>query len=135
MRPVLVLPGLLALLVSAACSPGPGSAPRHGAITHPSQCLDPDLARGWTDIDNVTLLVDAGVRKYRVRLAEPCFALGTSPELRFIGDSISNRVCGHLGEYVVSDGQRCRIDRVERLDDDAYARALAGDEADDGPGD
>jgi len=124
-----VLP-LLALVALAACSMNPASAPRTGAPAPPSQCLDPDLARGWTDLDNSTLLVDAGARKYRVRLAEPCFGLGTSPELRFIGDSISNRVCGHLGEFVVSGGQRCRIDRIERLDDEAYARALAGDEAD-----
>ena len=121
---------VLALVSLAACSSNPSLAPRADADARATQCLDPDLARGWTDLDNSTLLVDAGARKYRVHLAEPCFGLGTSPELRLIGDSIGNRVCGHLGEFVVSGGQRCRIDRIERLDDEAYARALAGDEAD-----
>lgn len=121
-----VLP-LLALIPLAACTTGPRPTPLAGAIAHPSECLDPDLARGWTDIDSTTLLVDAGSRKYRVLLAEPCFALGMSPELRFIGDRISNRVCGHVGEYVVSGRERCRIDRIERLDEAAYQQALAGD--------
>src|SRR5690606_22577157 len=103
--------------------------PRSGVTLHPSECLDPDLARGWSHVDDTTLLVDAGNRKYRVQLAESCFSLGTSPELNFVGDSISNRVCGHVGEYVVSGRQRCRIQRVERLDDAAYQQALDGDKA------
>jgi len=122
-----VLP-LLVLVSLAACSTNPQATPRAGVTLHPSECLDPDLARSWTEVDSTTLLVDAGPRKYRVRLAESCFSLGTSPDLRFVGDSISNRVCGHVGEYVVSGRQRCRIDRVERLDEAAYKQALAGDE-------
>ncbi len=121
---------LLALIPLAACtSTGAGPAPsRSGVVPHPSECLDPERARGWTHVDDSTLLVDAGSRKYRVVLAESCFSLGTSPELQFVGDSISNRVCGHSGEYVVSGRQRCRIQRVERLDDDAYQQAVeAGD--------
>ena len=123
-----VLP-LLALIPLAACtSTGRAPARGSGVVPHPSECLDPERARGWTHVDDSTLLVDAGSRKYRVVLAESCFALGTSPELHFVGDSISNRVCGHTGEYVVSGRQRCRIQRVERLDDPAYEQAV--DEAD-----
>lgn len=121
---------LLVLIPLAACSTTGQTTPRPGAIAHPSECLDPDLARSWSEVDSTTLLVDAGSRKYRVLLAESCFSLGTSPELRFIGDSISNRVCGHVGEYVVSGRQRCRIQRVERLDDATYQQALAGDDND-----
>lgn len=117
---------LLALIPLAACTTtGSEPAPsRAGVVAHPSECLDPDRARGWTHIDDSTLLVDAGNRKYRVVLAESCFSLGTSPELNFVGDSINNRVCGHVGEYVVSGRQRCRIQRVERLDDAAYLDAV-----------
>lgn len=117
---------LLVLIPLAACtSTGAGPAPsRAGVVAHPSECLDPERARGWTHVDDSTLLVDVGNRKYRVVLAEPCFSLGNSPELRFVGDSISNRVCGHVGEYVVSGRQRCRIQRVERLDDAAYLQAV-----------
>ena len=123
---------LLALIPLAACTTAGSTADpapsRAGVTVHPSECLDPDRARGWTHIDDTTLLVDAGNRKYRIVLAESCFSLGTSPELRFIGDSISNRVCGHVGEYVVSGHQRCRIQRLERLDDAAYLEAVeAGD--------
>lgn len=124
---------LLVLIPLAACT-STGSAPARGTgvVPHPSECLDPDRARGWTHVDDVTLLVDAGSRKYRVVLAESCFALGTSPDLQFVGDSISNRVCGHAGEYVVSGRQRCRIQRVERLDDAAYEQAVDGaDDRDD----
>lgn len=124
---------LLTLIPLTACTTSPQQTPRAGVVAHPSECLDPDLARSWTDIDDTTLLVDAGSRKYRVLLAEPCFSLGTSPELRFVGDRISNRVCGYVGEYVVSGGRRCRIQQLERLDDAAYEQALAGDKADDGP--
>lgn len=125
---------LMALVPLAACTAGgqaTRTAPPASAITHPSQCLDPDLARSWTDIDGTTLLVDAGARKYRVLLAESCFALGTSPDLRFLGGSINGRVCGHVGEYVVSGRQRCRVQRVERLDEAAYQQALAADKAGD----
>ena len=120
---------LLVLIPLAACtSTGPAPAPAPGVVPHPSECLDPERARSWSHVDDSTLLVDAGSRKYRVVLAESCFALGTSPELHFVGESISNRVCGHAGEYVVSGRQRCRIQRVERLDDAVYKQAL--DEAD-----
>ncbi|WP_460453571.1 DUF6491 family protein [Arenimonas aestuarii] len=120
---------LLALIFLAACAGTGAGPPSAGVTAHPSECLDPARARSWNDVDDSTLLVDAGNRKYRVVLAEPCFLLGTSPELRFVGDSINNRVCGHIGEYVVSGHQRCRIQRVERLDDAAWLEALqAGDD-------
>ncbi|HEX5693796.1 MAG TPA: DUF6491 family protein [Arenimonas sp.] len=130
MRHALLLSALIPL---AACTTGgqtAGTTHADGGVTHPSECLDPDLARSWQDVDSTTLLVDAGSRKYRVRLAESCFALGTSPDLRFIGGSINGRICGYAGEYVVSGRQRCRIAQVERLDDAAYAKAMAGDEDD-----
>lgn len=119
---------LLALACVAACTAGGQPRPHDGAIAHPSECLDPDLARSWHHVDDSTVLVDAGSRKYRIELGEFCFALGTSPELRFVGDRISNRVCGHVGEYVISGNQRCRIQRVERLDEATYAQALYGDD-------
>ncbi|WP_374601600.1 DUF6491 family protein [Arenimonas sp.] len=125
---------LLVLLPLAACtSTGPVATGTPGVVAHPSECLDPERARSWSHVDDSTLLVDAGPRKYRVVLAESCFALGTSPDLRFVGDSISNRVCGHAGEYVISGRQRCRIQRVERLDDAVYKQAL--DEAEGKSGD
>lgn len=133
MRHMPIAASLLATLALAGCASSPAAAPARDAaprtVLHPSECLDPALARGWSYVDDDELLVDAGRRKYRVRLAELCFGLGTSPALHFQGDAVSNRVCGHAGEYVVVSRQRCRIQSVERLDDAAWREANGESEA------
>jgi len=133
MRHASIATALLATLALAGCAGTPAARPAAGdsprTVLHPSECLDPALARGWTYVDDDELLVDAGRRKYRVRLAELCFGLGTSPALHFQGDAVSNRVCGHAGEYVVVSRQRCRIQAVERLDDETYRQAAGAGEA------
>lgn len=116
--PLAAATALLAGCATQATTPPDGSA----AVQHPVECIDPSLVRGWVYVDDEQLLVDAGRRKYRVRLAERCFALGTSPGLVFKGDHVSNRVCGHAGEYVVFAHERCRIHRVERIDDETYGK-------------
>jgi hypothetical protein len=121
-----VLLALLAPFTLAACA-SPGAPVASKPTLHPSECLDPSRARGWTHVDDTTLLVDAGQRKYRVNLAESCFALGTSPDLLFSGGGIGNRVCGHVGETVVVGRQRCRIQSVERLDEASYREAAGED--------
>jgi hypothetical protein len=119
---------LLATLL-AGCA-ADGRAPRADAASAPppraGECFDPAFARSWHFVDDDELLVDAGRRKFRIRLAEMCFSLGTSPALVFRGDYVSNRVCGGVGEYVVVGRDRCRIQSVERIDDETY-RALSGD--------
>ena len=127
----LVLTALVSLSLAACASlPGPATpdSPGKRATVHPSECFDPAFARGWDYVDDYELLVDAGRRKYRIRLSELCLSLGTSPDLHFVGDHVSNRICGHVGEYVVVGRERCRIQRVERIDDAAYLEATGRNE-------
>ena len=126
-------PTLSALLLTAAlagCASDGGATRADSPAASPpmraGECLDPAFARSWHFVDDDELLVDAGRRKFRIRLAEMCFSLGTSPALVFRGDRVSNRVCGGVGEYVVVGRDRCRIESVERIDDESY-RQLSGD--------
>ncbi len=57
-------------------------------------CVDSSRVRNWIVINDETLLLDAGRKKYRVNLQHACFNLGSSPALQFKGDPISGRVCG-----------------------------------------
>ena len=117
--PALSLLASLVLVAGCASSPGPADA-GPGVVANPVECLDPSWVRGWDYVDDDELLVDAGRRKYRIRLAERCFALGTAPALVFDGDAVNNRVCGHAGETIIVGRDRCRIQSVERLDDATY---------------
>ena len=91
---------LALLTVAAACSGCASSAPTVAAanaddrgLLRGSDCLDPAMARSWEDLDDRTLLVDAGRHKYRIELSASCTAIYRSPMLVFRGDPISGRVC------------------------------------------
>lgn len=107
--------------LAAAPKPAPAAAPN---FLRGSDCLDPDMARSWIEIDNRTLLVDAGRRKYRIEISPACSALGYSPWLGFKGDPVNGRVCGTLGDAVVTRDYTCRIQRMELLDKAQYKLAL-----------
>lgn len=132
MRHAPLLPAAFVALALSACAslPGPATpdAPGKRATVHPSECFDPAFARGWDYVADDELLVDAGRRKYRIRLSELCLSLGTSPDIRFDGDHVSNRICGHVGESVVVGRERCRIQRVERIEDAEYLEATGRNE-------
>lgn len=132
MRHALLATTAFASLALSACASLPGPAtpdsPGKRAAVHPSECFDPAFARGWDYVADDELLVDAGRRKYRIRLSELCLPLGTSPDLNFVGDHVSNRICGHVGEYVVVGRERCRIQRVERIEDAEYLEATGRSE-------
>ena len=89
-----------------------------------SDCLDPNMARSWIELDNRTILVDAGRHKYRMEISGACSALGFSPYLGFKGDPISGRVCGILSDSIVTRDYTCRIERMELLDKEQYKQAL-----------
>ena len=89
-----------------------------------ADCLDPSTARTWTDLGRDTILVDAGRKKYRIHISPACAALNFSPELGFRGDPINGRVCGTIGDSVVTRDYTCRIDGMELLDKDQYKLAL-----------
>jgi hypothetical protein len=110
------------LALCLAALPALAAAP--AGVLRGTDCLDPDLARSWIDIDSRTLLVDAGRRKYRIEVAPACTALGYSPVLGFKGDSISGRICGVLGDAIITRDYSCRIERMELLDKEQYKQAL-----------
>lgn len=120
----------LALAVSAcASSPSPhgatSSSPAAVAIEgrhylRGVQCLDPAMARSWIDIDDDTLLVDAGRYKYRIQVSGACSALDWSPVLLFRGDPVTGRVCGNLGDAILTRDYPCTIVDMQVLDKEQY---------------
>ena len=54
------------------------SDPPPRTLLRGSECLDPQRARGWTQLDDGDLLVDAGRQKYRVTLISACIVSGAT---------------------------------------------------------
>ena len=115
---------LLALLGPAAAHPGHDTRPPAPRLIG-ADCLQPGLARGFTNLDDRRLLVDAGRRRYLVEVYGSCWNLEHSTLIAFRGDPISNRVCGSLMDAVlVAGGHPCKISRVEMVDKEAYKALL-----------
>lgn len=92
-----------------------------------AECLDPERARGWTQLDNGDLMVDAGRYKYRVQVAPACTALSYSNFLGFRGDPINGRVCGNIRDAVLTRDYPCKIENVQRLSKEEYDAVLKAD--------
>ena len=118
---------LLATAPALAADPAAGDPPRR--TLSGADCLDPDRARSWTYVDAGELLVDAGKRKYRIDMREVCPELGTTSAVAFGGDGISQRVCGHVGDRIVTRERSCRIDRIELIDKATYDALLKDEKA------
>jgi hypothetical protein len=86
-------------------------------------CVDGNRVRNWIVVNDETLLLDDGRKKYRVNLQQPCFNLGTSPTLQFKGDPISGRVCGSSLDAIRVQGEQCRISKIEEIDNQAFNEA------------
>lgn len=103
------------------------SDPPPRTLLRGSECLDPQRARGWTQLDDGDLLVDAGRQKYRVTLISACTAAGYTNAIQFRGDPVSGRVCGSIHDQVITRDYPCRIERMELLDKAQYELALKED--------
>ena len=88
------------------------------------QCLDPGQARGWINVDDNHILVDAGRHKYRIEVSSACSALGYSQIITFRGDPILGRVCGGFSDAVITRDYPCRIERMDLLSKEQYKQAL-----------
>ena len=108
----------LAFATSASAA-SPGSPLLRG-----SQCLDPDFARGWIELDDRTVLVDAGRNKYRIEVGGACTSLSFSSLLVFRGDPVSGRVCGGLGDAILTRDYPCKIERMQLISKDQYKQAM-----------
>jgi len=100
--------GLLVIFVAVSTAPVQ-------AQTDKRTCFDSQRVRNWIVLDDETLLVDAGRKKYRIHLRDSCSSMDTSTTLRFKGDPISGRVCGSLDAINVA-GEHCRISGIEEID-------------------
>ena len=110
---------LLILLLSSSISLAlPATA---GAKS--TTCLDSSRVRAWVVVDDETLLLDAGSKKYRVSLQQSCFNISTSPTLQFKGDPISGRICGSSLDAIRIPGEQCRISKIEKIDKQTYRDA------------
>ena len=117
---LLTLPSVVTAAASATARPPTDQPPRlQGA-----QCLDPGLARSWIDVDRDRLLVDTGRYRYLVTLKPACTAMASTQVLRFRGDPVSGRVCGNIGDAVVTRDYPCQIGRMELISKDQYRQLL-----------
>ncbi len=121
-----LLPGLLALAapIPLAAEEGKRAAPRN-ALTG-TDCLTPRMARSWEYVSADEVLVDAGRRKYRIRLADSCPELGQGAVAMFEGSRPHGRVCGNTGEAVRAERKKCRIASVELIDAQTYRDIASG---------
>jgi hypothetical protein len=89
------------------------------------QCLDPDFARSFIDLDDRSLLVDAGRYRYRIEVSASCWNLDHTPVIGFRADPVAGRVCGGpFDAVIVRGGHPCRIERMELLSKAEYQDAL-----------
>jgi hypothetical protein len=115
----------LSLLSALATAPAMAAdTPASTPILRGAQCLDPDQARGWSKDDDRHILVDAGRNKYRIEVSPACTAIDYSPILRLRGDPVSGRVCGGLGDAILTRDFPCKIERMELLSKEQYKAAL-----------
>jgi hypothetical protein len=86
-------------------------------------CVDGSRVRNWVVVNDETLLLDVGRKKYRMNLQQSCFNLGSSPTLQFKGDPISGRVCGSSLDAIRVQGEQCRISKIEEIDKQTFNEA------------
>jgi hypothetical protein len=89
-----------------------------------SQCLIPERVRDWAYINDQEILVNAGRKKYRIRMSYGCPALAFGVFIRFDPGPGIGRMCGNLNEAVIADGTRCHVAAVERIDQDEWDETL-----------
>ena len=83
-------------------------------------CVDTSRVRNWIVVNDETLLLDVGRKKYRVNLQQSCFNLSISPTLQFKGDPISGRICGNSLDAIRVRGEQCRISKIEEIDKQTF---------------
>lgn len=113
-----------ASLLALALAPSASAASTDTPFLRGSQCLDPNLARSWIELDDRTILVDAGRNKYRIEVSGACTSLSFSQILVFRGDPISGRVCGNLGDAILTRDYPCKIDRMQLISKAEYKQAI-----------
>ena len=119
---------LALLLASSAHAAAPAAA--SSAVGTPgnplrpyARCLDPAQIIGWHTLGNRELLVSTMRAHFRIGIDPACAGLLNGPTLRFSA-GFSGLVCGTIGEAVLSQEQRCSINRIERISTAQYRQLL-----------
>jgi hypothetical protein len=86
-------------------------------------CFDSHRIRQWLPMNDETLFIDAGKRKYRIQFQSSCSNLSISPSLAFKGDPISGRVCNSSLNAVLVRDEICRIRNISEIDNETYKAA------------
>jgi hypothetical protein len=111
---------VLAALPALASAPGPAAETpvRH---LRGSECLDPNLVRGFHSLDRNQVIVDAGRHFYRIEVAPSCWNLRFASVIAFRGDIVSGRVCGTPHDEILVRGEPpCRIQAMSLMTKDEY---------------
>lgn len=120
---------LASLLVATLVAPAFASHTRDGRpplqTLRGADCLKPEFARGFIDLDDRSILVDSGRRRHLIEVSGSCWNLDYASIISFRGDPISNRVCGSAFDAVLVRGSPpCRITRMELISKEEYELAL-----------
>jgi hypothetical protein len=86
-------------------------------------CFDSHRVRQWVPLNDETLFIDTGKRKYRIQFQSSCANLSISPSLIFKGDPISGRVCSSSLDAVLAQGEVCRIRDISEIDKETFKAA------------
>lgn len=122
----LTSPALLlipALLVTGAVRAAADTPPPRNPMRPVAECIDTSKINEWHIVDNSTVTVRTGPKRYLVKTQHTCPRLGRyGPGISFHPSNdkqvtIPGRICGDAGETVASRAQPpCGIQSVQRID-------------------
>lgn len=117
---------LLAMALAAPLAQAEGSSqePAKPQALNGYRCLSPGPATGWTYLDDSHILIDGGRYKYSMEFIDPCWGIKFDNSLAFRGDSFNGRVCGDLGDEVITEHMHCRIKHMEIISTAQYRQAI-----------
>ena len=124
-----ILTGLLAALALPAAAQDHAEA-GYAPLRPLADCLDPDRARSWHQLDSDEVLVDAGRKRFHLQLQFSCPELGLEHSIVFRAGTAVGRLCGHPGDAIVTAQKRgrstrCPVANVTPLDREEYEALLA----------
>ena len=119
----------LALAAPLALAEEPAAATTKPQTLTGFHCLEPGPSTGWTYLDDSNILIDGGNRKYKLEFTEACWGIKFDNSLAFRGDSFNGRVCGDLGDEVITEHMHCRIKHLEIISTDQYRQIIQDNKA------
>jgi len=117
------------LVIPSAFAEETAPAPAKSKSLSGVSCLTPDHSSGWTYLDDSHILIDGGTRKYRMEFTEACWGLKFEMALAFRGDRFTGRVCGDIGDEVITKTMHCRIKSMEIISTEQYRQTIRDNKA------